>query len=115
MNIQLLKEIDINETFQGGFLMEKNNNPNETDPVAETIKPEPLFPLKGYLILNIVFWAYCILQLVVMTWLFKDVVGLIFFFIVLGIGFSVVSAYDYIYDRIAYKNKIKETGENKSG
>jgi hypothetical protein len=103
-----MKDIFLCKIFQGDFRMEKKNNTG-----TETIKPEPLFPLKGYLILNLIFWAYCILQLAVLSWIFKDVVGLIFFFIVLGVGFSLVSAYDYIYDRIAYKNKSEETGENK--
>ena len=90
----------------------KNKNQVKPDsPTGESLQPEALFPLKGYIILNILFWAYCLIQLLVLTWLFRDVVGLIFFFIVLGVGFTLVSIYDYVYDRIAYK---KTAGENKA-
>ncbi len=73
--------------------------------VREPIGQEPLFPLKGYLILNVIFWGYCLVQLVVLRWLFRDVVGLIFFFVVLGAGFTLVSVYDYAYDRLTHRNK----------
>ena len=68
-------------------------------------EPEPLFPFKGYLILNIIFWVYCIIQMLVLRWLFRDTIGLFFFFTVLGVGFTLVSAYDYIFDRVAWKTK----------
>jgi len=74
----------------------------------EILEPEPLFPLKGYLILNAVFWGYCLIQMLVLLWLFKDIVGLIFFFCVLGGGFTLVSIYDYVYDRIVYKRSLKD-------
>ncbi|MBN1901939.1 hypothetical protein JW926_11510 [Candidatus Sumerlaeota bacterium] len=93
--------------------MENKNTPAKVDSKSGSIEPEPLFPLKGYLILNLIFWAYCILQLAILSWLFKDIVGLVFFFVVLGAGFTIVSAYDCIYDRIVHKNKSEETGENK--
>lgn len=95
--------------------MEKKINPANIDTQGSSFETESHFPLKGYLILNLIFWTYCILQLVVLSWLFKDVVGLIFFFVVLGVGFTLVSFYDYIYDRIAYKNKSDKTGEKKTG
>jgi len=81
--------------------------------VKQTLEPEPLFPLKGYLILNGIFWAYCLIQLLVLLWLFRDIVGLIFFFVVLGVGFTLVSIYDYTYDRIAYKKSLKKEEINK--
>jgi type III secretory pathway component EscU len=81
--------------------------------VKQTLEPEPLFPLKGYLILNGIFWAYCLIQLLVLLWLFRDIVGLIFFFVVLGVGFTLVSIYDYTYDRIAYKKSLKKEEKNK--
>jgi|GEM_PF-2626534 len=73
-------------------------------------KDQALFPLKGYLILNAVFWAYCLIQIVALTWLFKDIVGIVFFFVVLGIAFTLVSVYDYSYDRLVSGKKI-EKGE----
>jgi len=70
-----------------------------------------LFPLKGYIILNVVFWVYCVIQLVIVSWLFRDIVGLVFFFVVLGVGFTLVSIYDYTYDRIRYK-RSRPSGSN---
>jgi len=88
---------------------EKMQEPEKEKPGAKDIlEPEPLFPLKGYLILNGIFWAYCLIQLLVLLWLFRDIVGLIFFFVVLGVGFTLVSIYDYTYDRIVYKKSLKK-------
>lgn len=74
-------------------------------------QPQPLFPLKGYVILNLIFWAYCIVQMAALRWLFKDSIGLYFFFTVLGAGFTIVSVFDYIYDRIAAR--IPQTSDEK--
>ena len=82
----------------GKKIKEADAFPQQNDFVLER---DPLFPLKGYFILNAVFWAYCVIQLLVVTWLFRDIVGLVFFFAVLGIGFTLVSFYDYLYDRFS--------------
>ncbi len=70
--------------------------------------PQPVFierpiPLKTYILLNLIFWAYCAIQLLVLKWLLRDVAGLYFFFAVLASAFTVVSIYDFLYDRIAAK------------
>ncbi len=73
-------------------------------PEEQPDRNEPeLFPVKGYLILNAVFWAYCVLQILALRYIFRDVMGLLFFFFVLGVGFTLVSIYDCLYDRIACK------------
>jgi phosphatidylglycerophosphate synthase len=74
---------------------------------------DSLFSLKGYIILNIIFWVYCLLQVIILRWIYRDAMGIIFFFTVLAAGFTVVSVYDYIYDRIALKHQKKESTREK--
>ena len=81
----------------------KSNRQKSTEtPISE----KPL-SLKNYVILNLIFWAYCAVQLLVLKWLLRDVAGLYFFFAVLAVAFTVVSIYDYLYERLA-----KEPGDD---
>lgn len=66
---------------------------------ARVVSEKPL-SVKNYIILNLIFWAYCAVQLLVLKWLLQDVAGLYFFFAVLAGAFTVVSIYDYLYDRL---------------
>lgn len=61
--------------------------------------------LRSYLLMNGVFIAFCILQLLFIRITLNEVKGLYFFFGLLIVGFAVVSVYDYIYDRIASTDK----------
>ena len=72
----------------------------------EPVKP---FPVGGYLILNAVFWAFCILEIIVVRIWLKDIQGVIFFFILLAIGFSAVSVYDWACDRLAVLSGAEST------
>ena len=76
----------------------KKNSPTTAD---DNTKAEALFPLKGYIILNLIFWAFCIIQMLALRWIFKDSICIYFFFTVLGAGFTIASFFDYFYDRIA--------------
>lgn len=67
------------------------------------------FPLKGYVIINLIFWAYCLIQFLVVKWLIGDMTGLIFFFVVLAVGFTLVSMYDALYDQLSRPDKEEET------
>ncbi len=58
-----------------------------------------LFPLKGYIILNIIFYLFCALQLFIVKKAGGETEGLFFFFGVIAIGFTIVSIFDYLYDR----------------
>ena len=82
---------------------------NETHPTPETGSEEPgepLFPIQGYIWLNLFFWAFCAFEVLLVRWWFKDVRGVIFFFGLLAIGFTVVSIYDCLYDRLhAHREK----------
>jgi 4-hydroxybenzoate polyprenyltransferase len=41
----------------------------------------------------------------VIKWLLRETTGLYFFFAVLAIGFTLVSIYDYAYDRISLRKR----------
>lgn len=58
-------------------------------------------PFMGYVLLNLIFWAYCGVQLLVLQLMLRDVPGLFAFFIILAVAFTVVSMYDYVYDRLS--------------
>jgi hypothetical protein len=67
------------------------------------------FPFSGYVIINLIFWAYCLIQFLVVKWLIGDITGLIFFFVVLAVGFTLISIYDALYDRLSRPEKEEET------
>jgi hypothetical protein len=71
------------------------------EPATKVGNEDERFPLLGYVIINLIFWAYCVVQLLVIKWLLRETTGLYFFFGVLAIGFTLVSIYDYAYDRIS--------------
>lgn len=66
------------------------------------------FTFKGYVIINLIFWAYCLIQFFVVKWLIGDMTGLIFFFVVLAVGFTVVSIYDCLYERFSRPEESEE-------
>jgi hypothetical protein len=82
--------------------------PESREHSDQIIEADGLFPLKGYIILNVIFWLFCILQMGALKWLYRDAMGIIFFFIFLPVGFTLVSIYDYVFDRIASKNKSSQ-------
>lgn len=75
---------------------------------------DSLFPFKGYLVLNLIFWGFCILQVIVLRFLIGDVIGIMFFFLVLGAGFTIVSVFDFAYDRIAMKHAVNQQYESEN-
>jgi len=74
-------------------------------PAAESSQEEPLFPVRGYVILNVVFWAFCIVEILIIRWWLRDIQGVIFFFALLAIGFTLVSIYDALYDRAMARSR----------
>jgi len=62
---------------------------------------EPSFPVRGYIMLNLFFWAFCLVEILLFRWWLKDIQGIIFFFGLLAVGFTLVSIYDAAYDRVA--------------
>ena len=56
--------------------------------------------LRQYLVMNVVFDSFCLLQLVFTRLIIKETRGLYFFFGLLMIGFLAISIFDYVYDRV---------------
>lgn len=57
--------------------------------------------MRDYLLLNVLFDAFCIAALVVVRITVHETRGLYFFFGLLMFGFFAVSVFDYLYDRHA--------------
>lgn len=62
--------------------------------------PDGKLTVKGYVLLNLIFDAFCIFQLLFIRFTMHETRGLYFFFGLLMVGFFVVSIYDYVYDRL---------------
>ena len=76
------------------------SSPAEEAP-GSGLQPDRLFTIKEYLLLNIVFDAFCVLQLGLVSLFLRETRGVFFFFCLLMAGFFVVSVFDYLYDRVA--------------
>lgn len=79
-------------------------------PESETAKPavtdtrvDRLFSVREYLLLNVIFDAFCVLQLVLVRLFLRETRGLYFFFGLIMIGFLLVSIFDYFYDRMSVR------------
>jgi len=72
---------------------------------GENQEQETMFPVRGYVILNLCFWAFCVVEILIVRWWLKDIQGVIFFFLLLAIGFTAVSVYDGLYDRMTLKRR----------
>ncbi|MBX7245731.1 MAG: hypothetical protein K1X53_09530 [Candidatus Sumerlaeaceae bacterium] len=72
----------------------------DQEAVVEAAAHSRLFSVKEYVILNLVWDAFCILMLVLVAVVLKETRGLIFFFALLMAGFLFVSIFDYAYDRV---------------
>jgi hypothetical protein len=66
---------------------------------------DTLFPVKGYIFLNLLFWAFCAGEVLIIRWWLKDVQAVIFFFVLLAAGFTIVSIYDCVYHRLAARSR----------
>lgn len=66
--------------------------------------PRRLFSVAEYLLLNVVFDLFCIVQLVIVRVVLRETRGLYFFFALLMLGFFAVSVFDYIYDRLTARS-----------
>ena len=73
-------------------------SPDETTAVVD-YRQGHRFGAAFYLVANLVFMAFCALQLVIVKAVIGETQGLYFFFAVLVIGFLLVSLFDYSYDR----------------
>lgn len=62
-----------------------------------------LFPIKGYIILNLIFYVFCFFQVLIVHKAGGESEGLFFFFLTIALGFTVVSIFDCLYDRYKYR------------
>jgi len=90
-------------------MSKKNKNKEKKNESGENGE----FTLKDYFYINLIFWAFLgVLSIVVFfstggKWdpVIKNVFG--FIFLVFGGGFTAVSVFDLVYERIAKKNENK--------
>ena len=66
------------------------------------------FPVRQYVLINLVFYIFCIVQLLPVQFVLRETRGLYFFFGLLMFGFLVVSVFDFLYDR--YMTQPDESG-----
>lgn len=59
------------------------------------------FPIWGYVALNAVVWVFSLLMLGAVWWQIRDITGMVFFALILPIGFGAVSVFDALYDRMS--------------
>lgn len=95
--------------------MAKNKN-KEMREQAQKNDPskKPEFTIKDYFYINLFFWIFLVVIAVLVfvttgsKW--DPIMGNVFSFIflVFGCGFTAVSVFDYIYERIAGKNENKQ-------
>jgi len=92
---------------------EKEENKEYTDPENSKKEQEQkteknddeLFPIKGYVILNLIFYAFCFFQVLIVHKAGGESEGLFFFFLTIALGFTIVSIFDCLYDRFRYRKK----------
>ncbi len=89
-------------------MAEREESPATPAVAADEIEVEPLFPVRGYVLLNVLFWGFCALEAVLIRLWLGDIQGVIFFFVLLSIGFTVVSVYDAIYDRMRLRTRERQ-------
>ena len=70
-------------------------------PLRVFLLPDGRVTLKGYVVLNVLFDAFCLLQLLFIRLSLNETRGLYFFFGLLMFGFLVASIYDFAYDRLS--------------
>jgi hypothetical protein len=84
---------------------ESNAPVRETQPAAKVAADLPvpgdrLFSIRHYVVMNVVFDVFCVLQLLIVYMVLHETKGLLFFFGLLMVGFFAVSVFDYFYDRM---------------
>ena len=87
--------------------MAKTKRPQYKYPTTKTAGPAASRPalsapvdLVDYALLNGIFIAFCMVQLVIVRMLLPDMLGLYFFFGFLIVAFALVSVFDYLAGRI---------------
>ena len=61
----------------------------------------PVGQLQQYLLINLCFWLFCVIELLFLRLLLRDFAGLYFFFGFLAVAFSIVTIFDFVASRMA--------------
>lgn len=56
--------------------------------------------IRDYLVMNLIFDAFCVVQLIIVSLLLRDFAGLYFFFGFLMCAFLIVSVFDYFSEKL---------------
>jgi len=70
------------------------------------------FTLSAYILMNVVFDVFCILNLIFIAQTLRENRGLYFFFGILMAGFFIVSVYDFLFDRLVPMHAGQEAEEH---
>lgn len=87
---------------------EKKQSPNGSP--EQLSAEDALFPIRGYVYLNLILWGFCLIMILLIRWWLKDIQGVIFFFMLLAIGFALVSVYDAVFDRLELRSGATQSG-----
>ncbi len=81
----------------------ENQTPVETVETGSVAFPEESdqerFSAFQYLVVNVAFWIFCVVNYFVAKWMMGEGTGLVFFFSVLSIGFTAACVISYLHDR----------------
>jgi len=101
-----------------------------SDPIIKELAGDPLefadeqtanlpLPIKGYVALNLVVWAFCLAMLPFIKWWAPPpretswaLTGIGFLFVLIPVFFTIVSVFDAIYDRAASDEEPDEPAED---
>ncbi len=76
--------------------MKNQKSDKKTEIPKKTISEKPY---TNIILANIIFWIFCIIQLMIIWIIVGEGAGLIYFFAFLCIAFSFVSVFDLIFDK----------------
>lgn len=88
-----------------------SNTPEPEEKPAEKLSSPTQLRPRDYVLLNVLFDAFCLVQLVLARLILRETRGLYFFFAVLILGFLLVSVFDYLYERSASQERTDNAPE----
>ncbi len=85
----------------------------EQQTTAPSPRPrEGALRFRDYILLNVLFDVFCIVQLVLARLFIRETRGLYFFFGMLIVGFLLVSLFDYAYDRLIVQKEEQQSARS---
>ena len=80
----------------------------KSEPIETQIPKIERFSLVEYILLVLAFWAFCLATMAALRLVTGDTLGLWFFFKTVGISFSFVALFHWIYDLIYRDETVPE-------